>query len=164
MGLLLRVGTLTTVYLLSVTSLHPGDVLVGVLLSALVVAAGRRLAQGDWAGAQPSGASLPGRLAGVPALLAGTLLDVARGSWQTARCCLTGRLPAPGLVAVPIPRSASSAAAWAVRVGLGPDSLVVEVDEQEGRMLLHVPDARDPDAVRAAQQDSYVRRQRRVFP
>lgn len=31
-------------------------------------------------------------------------------------------------------------------------------------MLLHVLDARDPDAVIAAQTDSYERRQRRVFP
>jgi len=51
-----------------------------------------------------------------------------------------------------------------VRVGLTPDTIVVELDNEEGRMLLHVLDARDPDAVRAGQLESYERRQRRVFP
>jgi multicomponent Na+:H+ antiporter subunit E len=51
-----------------------------------------------------------------------------------------------------------------VRVGLTPDTVVVELDEERGEMLLHVIDARDPDAVRAEQLHSYRRRQRRVFP
>jgi multisubunit Na+/H+ antiporter MnhE subunit len=42
--------------------------------------------------------------------------------------------------------------------------VVVELDEERGRMLLHVIDAGDPNAVRAEQLDSYRRRQRRVFP
>ena len=55
----------------------------------------------------------------------------------------------PGLVTVPIPASTPpSAAAWGVRVGLTPDTVVVELDEERGEMLLHVIDARDPDAVR----------------
>jgi multisubunit Na+/H+ antiporter MnhE subunit len=49
-------------------------------------------------------------------------------------------------------------------VGLSPDTIVVEVDEQRGELLLHVLDARDPDAVRREQLGSYERRQRRVFP
>jgi len=67
-------------------------------------------------------------------------------------------------VSIPIGASATSAAAWGVRVGLAPDTIVVEIDEQRGELLLHVLDARDRDAVRLAQQDSYQRRQRRVFP
>jgi len=66
---------------------------------------------------------------------------------------------------VPIPPCPPpSAGAWGVRVGLTPDTIVVELDNEEGRMLLHVLDARDPDAVRAGQLESYERRQRRVFP
>ena len=174
--LLLRVAALTGVYLLALTSVAPGDILVGLLLAAGVVAALRRIRPIAEVPLRPTRAALLSRLGGVPALVAGTLVDIARGTWQTARCCLAGRLPAPGVVAVPLtddpaaPRlpgsavSPVSAAAWAVRVGLGPDSLVVEVDERAGRMLLHVLDARDPDAVRSAQWDSYQRRQRRLFP
>ena len=57
-----------------------------------------------------------------------------------------------------------SAAALGVRVGITPDTVVVELDEERGRMLLHVIDASDPDAVRSEQLRSYERRQRRVFP
>ena len=65
----------------------------------------------------------------------------------------------------PIRRDApSSAAAWGIRVGLAPASVVVEVDDARGELLLHVPDARDPDAVRRAQLHAYERRQARVFP
>ncbi len=156
-----RVVALTAVYLLVLTSVAPGDVLVGVLLAAAIVAAGRSVRRPD---RPPPGTSPAGRLAGVPALLGGTVVDMARASWQVARCCLRGRLPAPGLVSIHIGPGAGSAAAWAVRVGLSPDTIVVEADEQRGELLLHVLDARDPDAVRREQLDSYERRQRRVFP
>jgi multisubunit Na+/H+ antiporter MnhE subunit len=159
-AVLVRVLALTGVYLLALTSLAPGDVLVGFLLAAGIVAAGRYTHRRD----RPPGTSPGRRLAGVPALVGGTVIDMIRASWQVAGCCLRGRLPAPGLVSIPIGASATSAAAWGVRVGLAPDTIVVEIDEQRGELLLHVLDARDRDAVRLAQQDSYQRRQRRVFP
>ena len=126
----------------------------------MLVAAGRRIRP---LGPAP-GVPLARRLAGAPALVAGTAVDLARSTWRTAVWCLhPGRTPA-GLVTIPIPPcTPSSAAAWGIRVGLTPDTVVVELDER-GRMLLHVIDARDPDAARAAQLDSYERRQRRVFP
>lgn len=163
-AVLVRVLALTAVYLLALTSLAPGDVLVGVVLAAAIVAAGRYTHRRDAAPARPLGTSPGQRLTGVPALVAGTVADMVRGSWQVAGCCLRGRLPAPGLVSVPIGPDATSAAAWGIRVGLAPDTVVVEIDEQRGVLLLHVLDARDPDAVRRAQDDSYQRRQRRVFP
>lgn len=160
-GLLLRVVVLTAIYLLVLTSLHPGDVLTGLALSTLLVVAARRIGS-----ARPAPhAPLLRRLAGVPALVGGTLVDLARGTWQTTACLVGHGLPHGGLVEMPIPRSGpAAAAAWGVRVGFVPDTVVVEVDEQRGRMLLHVLDARDPEAVVAEQRDSYERRQRRVFP
>ncbi|HEY6747858.1 MAG TPA: Na+/H+ antiporter subunit E [Mycobacteriales bacterium] len=158
---LLRVAALTAVYLLVLTSLAPGDVLVGLLLSAALVAAGRRIRPLG----PPLDVPLARRLAGTPALVGGTLVDLVRSSWQTAVWCLHPHPTPAGLVTVPIaPRGPSSAAAWGLRVGLTPDTVVVELDQERGRMLLHVLDARDPDAVRATQLDSYQRRQRRVFP
>ncbi|QQQ74056.1 Na+/H+ antiporter subunit E [Saccharothrix sp. 6-C] len=161
-AMLLRVVVLTSIYLLALTSLHPGDVLVGLVLSTLVLVVSRRVRP-----RQPPPSTLPlgRRLAGVPALLGGTLVDLAVGTWRTA-ACLVGRGPTwAGLVEVPIPRGGEvSAAAWGVRVGFVPDTVVVELDEGRGRMLLHVLDASDPEAVVAAQLHSYERRQRRVFP
>jgi multicomponent Na+:H+ antiporter subunit E len=40
----------------------------------------------------------------------------------------------------------------------------IHVTAERGRLLVHVPDARDPDAVRRAQLESYETRQARVFP
>jgi multisubunit Na+/H+ antiporter MnhE subunit len=156
-----RVAVLTAVYLLVLTSAAPGDVLIGVLLAAGIVAAQRFVHRSD---RPPAHGSAAGRLAGVPALVGGTVVDMARSSWQVAGCCLRGRLPAPGLVTIPIGPRADSAAAWAIRVGLSPDTIVVEADEERGELVLHVLDARNPDAVRREQLDSYERRQRRVFP
>jgi multisubunit Na+/H+ antiporter MnhE subunit len=68
-------------------------------------------------------------------------------------------------VEIPIPRTGpTSAAAWGVRVGFVPDTVVVELDETRGTMLLHVLDAPDEQAVIAEQHDANRRRQRQVFP
>ncbi|SDF41283.1 multicomponent Na+:H+ antiporter subunit E [Lentzea fradiae] len=157
----LRVVVLTTIYLLALTSLRPGDVLVGLVLSTVVVATAARIRTST----SDRGRSLRRRLAGVPGLIGGTLVDLAKGTWATTRCLMGGGLPHGGLVEVPIPPSGQgAAAAWGIRVGFVPDTVVVELDERKGTMLLHVLDARDPDAVIADQIDSYERRQRRVFP
>jgi len=158
---LLRVAALTAIYLLALTSLAPGDIMVGIVLSLLLVTAGRRI--------RPLGPSvgvpLARRLAGVPSLVGGTLVDLVGSTWRTAVWCLSPRRTPAGLVTVPIPACPpQSAGAWGVRVGLTPDTVVVEFDNEQGRMLLHVLDGRDPDAVRAGQLESYERRQRRVFP
>jgi multisubunit Na+/H+ antiporter MnhE subunit len=153
-------GDHTTIYLLVLTSVAPGDVLVGILLSVLLVAAGRRIRPLG----PPQAVPLARRLAGVPVLVGGTAVDLARSTWRTATWCLHPRRTPAGLVTVPItPCRPSSAAAWGVRVGITPDTVVVGLDNERGLMLLHVLDARHPDAVRAAQLDSYERRQRRVF-
>ncbi len=161
MNAVLRVIALTAIYLLVLTSLKPGDILTGVVLSALLVAAGRRIRRVGPAVDERLGR----RLAGVPALVGGTLVDLAVATWHTALWCLHPRRTPPGLVSVPIPVCPpTSAAAWGVRVGISPDTVVVELDEERGRMLLHVIDARDPAMVCVEQLRSYQRRQRRVFP
>ncbi len=159
--LLLRVLVLTAIYLLALTSLHPGDILTGLVLATLIVALRMTVSS-----ARPvPHAPLLRRIAGVPALVGGTLVDLARGTWDTAVCLMGRGLADGGIVEIPIPHTGpASAAAWGVRVGFVPDTVVVDIDEKRGRMLLHVLDARDPEAVVAEQLDSYQRRQRRVFP
>ncbi len=164
-SVLVRVVTLAMVYLLVLSSVRPGDVVTGLLLAGVVVAAGQVVGSRRPGPDRPPGTSPLRRLAGVPALFGGTLLAMARGSWEVATFCLSRRPPAAGLVGIPIQSCPeTSAAAWAIRVGLTPDVVVVDVDEEAGSMLVHVLDARDPTAVRAEQHGSYRRHQRRVFP
>lgn len=161
-----KVVALTAIYLLALGQIQPGDILVGVLLAVLLVASARFIHSiPPTESASPMGPALR-RIAGLPALIGGTLVDIGRGSWTVARYCLRKPPDAePGTVTIPIGRSSpSSATTWGIRVGVSPDTVVVDVDERRGEMLLHVLDARDPDAVRADQRDSYERRQRRVFP
>ena len=62
MDVVLRVVVLTAIYLLVLTSVHPGDVLTGLVLSVLLVVAGRRIRPLGPAVDEP----LPRRLAGCP--------------------------------------------------------------------------------------------------
>ena len=161
LGIAVRIVALAAVYLLVLTSLHPADILVGLVLASVLVLAVRR--GSGRGGSRTSARSTARRLAGIPMLVYGTVADTVRGTWTVAAHCL-GRPIAPGQVSVPITAPTPGAAtAWGIRVGIAPDSLVVDVDEDGQRMLLHVLDASDPDAVVAAQLESYRRYQRRAF-
>ena len=152
---------LTTVYLLVLTSVHPGDVLVGALLAAAIAAAsvvGRPTVR--------VGPPLGQRLAAAPALVLGTLAEMVRGNWHVALYVLgVRRLESPGIVAIPKgERSASGVAAWGYITAISPDEIVVEADDERGVLLVHLLDARDVPAVRARHERTYARRQRPVFP
>ena len=97
-GLLLRAAGLAGIYLLVMTSLDPGDVIVGAALGLTIAVALRphqmnrsssdRVAPIEWLGA-----------------FAGMLIETARemivGSWRVVRFCLGG--PArPGFVEIPV--------------------------------------------------------------
>lgn len=164
-GLAVRVGALTGVYLLFLTSVEPGDVLVGVVLSLLLALGEARILGPDRRARRQPGTATLRRLTGLPALVVFTLVDMCRGSWQVAGHCLGLRPLAPGFVTLPIRRNdPTSATAWAIRVGLAPDTVVVDVDPAKGTLVLHVLDATDVDAVIADQTASYQRAQRRAFP
>jgi multisubunit Na+/H+ antiporter MnhE subunit len=155
------VAALTGLYLLIVSSTKLGDIATGVVLASLVVAVGRHHRRTS---APTSARATLRRLAGVPALVGGTLVDVVTGSAEVIRCCLR-RPPDPGLVWLPTgPTSAASFAAWGIRLGITPNTVVVDVDEERGAVLVHVLDAHDPEAVRDEQMAAYRSRQRKVFP
>jgi multisubunit Na+/H+ antiporter MnhE subunit len=158
---ILRTVTLTAVYLLVLTSARAGDVLVGLALSAVIAWAWTRVSP-----AVPGGSRIAGRLVAAPALALGALADLVRGTWRVALFVLDRRRRAsPGLVAIPKgERTPSGVAVWGYLTALAPDELVVDVDEERGLLLVHVLDARDPHAIRARHEDTYERRQRRVFP
>lgn len=140
-SLLASVAALTGIYLLVLTSLEPGDVVLGAVIAVGVVLAlrpRRPPARPPVAGARAA-ADLVARTAG----------EMAVGSWRVARFCLrgegTGRL-------VEIPRgdrTDGEVAIWGVATGEAPDEIVVDVDEARAVLVVHVVGAPDPEAVRA---------------
>ena len=138
---LLSAAALTGVYLLVLTSLAPGDVLVGGAL-ALAVALALRTPKA------PEQRPLAQLLPATAVLLGRTAVEMVRGSWRVARFCL-GHKASPGLVEIPRgSRSAAEVAVWGLTTGEAPDEIVVDVDERRGVLVVHLLDARDPDAVR----------------
>jgi multisubunit Na+/H+ antiporter MnhE subunit len=154
-GFALRVVGLTAVYLLVLTSLAPGDILIGSLLALGIVALTHsrdRRSPPEW---------LRWLIA-----FAGTILSTARevvvGTLRTVRFVL-GWHAAPGFVEVPRDgRSRRAVALWGVLTGEAPDEYPVDVDELRDVLIVHVLDARDTAAIRARHARVRDRWQRHV--
>jgi multisubunit Na+/H+ antiporter MnhE subunit len=149
-GLLLRAAGLTAVYLLVLTSVHPGDVAVGAVLGLGIAA---------WLRPRRAGRAAPPPVSprGVAAMLAQTAAEVVRGSWRTVRFCL-GAPAAPGLVEIPRgDRTRVEVGVWGVLTGEAPDEVPVDVDEERDVLVVHLVDASDPDAVRERHRRTHER-------
>ena len=131
---------LAGIYLLVMTSLAPGDVATAVVLGLGVAVALRpRTAAGR----------LHLRPGAVPGLVWETAGEMVRGSWRVVRFCLADH-GASGFVEIPRDgRSDLDVALWGLVTGEAPDEIVVDVDEERDVLVVHLTDARDPDAVRA---------------
>jgi multisubunit Na+/H+ antiporter MnhE subunit len=142
------------IYLLVLTSAQPGDAVVGLVLGAALAV---------WL--RPQLADRRPRLAGLIALgpvLVGTAVEMARGSWRTARFCL-GRGGRPGFVEIPrAGRSRHGVALWGVLTGEAPDEVPVDVDEERDVLIVHLVDASDPAAVRDRHRRAWENAQRKV--
>jgi multisubunit Na+/H+ antiporter MnhE subunit len=145
------------IYLLVMTSAKPGDAAAGLLLGlVLAVALRPRLP-----GRRPATPTLTGLVALGP-VLAMTAVEMARGSWRTARFCLRGGAR-PGFVEIPrAGRTRHAVALWGVLTGEAPDEVPVDIDEERDVLIVHLVDASDPAAVRERHQRAYERAQRRV--
>lgn len=152
---------LTLVYALALASFHPLDLLLGTILSAALVFVSRRFVFGEG-----PGPSLPWRLAAFVPFSLMVLRDIIVGTWEVSLVTLRLRsLVEPGIVAVPIGgRTATGVAVWAVVAGLPPGSFFVDVDREQGVALIHLLDARNPEAFREEQEEFYRRYQSKVFP
>jgi multisubunit Na+/H+ antiporter MnhE subunit len=155
-ALLLRAAGLAAVYLLVLTSLAPGDIVVGVAIG-LVVATALRVRT------QPGPAPpWPERVVAAVVVAAETAVEMARGSWRVARFCL-GFTATPGLVEVPRSgRSRAGVAFWGVLTGEAPDEVPVDVDEERDVLIVHLVDAGDPDGVRERHREAFERWQGKV--
>lgn len=157
-GVVLRAAGLTAVYLLVLTSIAPGDVLVGAVLGLAVATSlrSRRSSRGRAPG--------PARLGAAVVVAAQTLAEMILGSWRVARFCL-GSSGSPGFVEIPRQgRSRTGVALWGVLTGEAPDEVPVDVDVERDILIVHLVDAGDPDAVRARHRSAYERWQRTVAP
>ncbi|HEX5014566.1 MAG TPA: Na+/H+ antiporter subunit E [Candidatus Limnocylindrales bacterium] len=154
-GLALRVGGLLVVYLLVLTSLAPGDILVGALLAVALVGAPRphyRDPAGGW----------PRWIGGLLGTLGSTGREMVVGTVRTVRFALGGTAR-PGFVEIPRgERSRRAVALWGVLTGEAPDEYPVDVDDSRDVLIVHVLDASDPEAVRARHARTRDRWQRRV--
>jgi multicomponent Na+:H+ antiporter subunit E len=154
---------LTLVYALVLDSLKPWDLVSGALVSAMLLVLFRRFLFGGRSAPVPG---LPGRMVAFLPFALAVIVNIMKGTWQVALISLHLRpLRHPGIVAVPIEdRTPVGVAVSALATTLSPGTYLVDVDWEQGVMLLHVIDASDPDAIREDQQDFYRRYQRRVFP
>jgi multisubunit Na+/H+ antiporter MnhE subunit len=153
-GTLVRAAGLAVVYLLVLTSTDPGDIFVGTVLG-LGLALGLRPRR-------PSGRGVRWfeRLASAVVVAVQTATEMVRGSWRVVLFCL-GRRPGPGFVEIPRGgRSRHETALWGVLTGEAPDE--VPVDAGRDVLVVHLVDARDPEAVRARHAAAHERWQRKV--
>ena len=160
---LIALAALTLIYLLMLASIDPWDVFLGVLLGIVLLGATRNFVFGG------RFAPIPGLARRIFAFLpfaAATVWDILRGTWRVALVVLHLRpLRRPGIVAIPIgERTPLGVAVFALVTGLSPGAFLVDVDEVDRTMLIHVLDATDPDVIRDEHEAFYQRFQRHVFP
>ena len=154
---------LGVLYVLTLASRDPVDLLAGVLIGgALVAVLGTRM---RW-GPQGHTIGLARRAVWFAPFAGAVLADVVQGTWDVALRMLHLRpLDSPGLVRVPIgERTERGVAISALATTLSPGSVLIDVDWERGDLLVHVIDASDPDGVRDRLARFYERYQRRIFP
>ena len=145
------------IYLLVMTSAKPADAAAGLVLGLVLAVALRPRLPGRY----PATPRLGALLAFGP-VLAQTVVEMAIGSWRTARFCLRGT-GQPGFVEIPRgERSRHQVALWGVLTGEAPDEVPVDVDEERQVLIVHLVDASNPEAVRERHRRAYERAQRKV--
>ena len=154
---------LTLIYAGMLASFDPWDLGFGALLATGLIVIFRGFLHQDMADKPPV---RPRRLLAFIPFVAAILWDIAVGTWTVIRIVLHPRPQnRPGIIAVPLgERTRAGVAISALAISLSPGSSLIAIDWERREMLLHLLDAPDPDAARAALQRSYERYQRAVFP
>lgn len=163
MRYLATVLALTLVYALALASFRPWDLVFGAVLSAVLVLESRRFVFGA---VSDRGPSLLRRVLAFGPFAAAIFWAILVGTLEVTLFTLHLRpLRKSGIVAVPIgDRTPMGIAIWAIVTGLPPGSFFVDLDQERGVALIHILDARDPDAFRRHQAAFYRRYQSKVFP
>ena len=158
-----RVAMVTAAFMLTLASLAPGDLALGLALGT-----GLALALRTRTASEPEHPETAWRLRPGPLLrfAVAVLADVVAGTWDVSLRVLHLRaVSRPGIVAVPVgARSARGVAVTALALTLSPGTVLIDIDRSRRLMLIHFIDASDPDALRARLDRFYERYQRPVFP
>jgi multicomponent Na+:H+ antiporter subunit E len=152
---------LTALYCGVLDSAHPLDVVIGAAVSLGVIALVGLPIEGN-----PGAPSIGRRLMALPRWQAAVVWDVLVGTWNVTKAVLARR-PADngGIVEIPVDgRSESAVVVAALTLTLSPGEVFVDHDPERAVMLIHVLDARDPEAVRAHHREFYERHQKPVIP
>lgn len=163
MRLILSAILLTLVYALVLASFDPWDLAIGAVLAIALQLLLRRTEYGEQLALAPG---TPRRFFAFFPFAAAILWDILASTWRVLAFIVTHR-PAEwsDIVEVPIgERTKLGVAVSALAICISPGSTVLEIDWERRVMVLHVLDARDPEAVRAQQQAFYERYQRHIFP
>ena len=160
---LISLAALILIYLLVLASTDPWDVGFGALVGAALLLGTRDFV---FSGRTFPIPNLAQRTLAFLPFVAATVWDILRGTWTVALVVLHLRpLRRPGIVAIPIgERTPLGVAITSLVTTLSPGTFLVDVDEADRTMLMHVLDASDPDAVREEYEAFYRRYQRHVFP
>lgn len=160
---LLWLALLTLVYAFALASFDPLDLLLGALLSSGLLVVLRAFVFG---GRPVPISALARRAIALPPFAWAVIRDITIGTWLVASVVLGVRpLEQPGIVAVPFgDRSPNGVILTGFVATLSPGEFLVDIGWGGRRMLLHVLDARDPEAVRTRFADFYRRYQREIAP
>lgn len=151
---------LAALYLGVLGSVAPADVTLGLVIGATLAFA--YTSPGTFGGPRES----LRRLASAPLFLVGLVREVLRGAGGMALVIVGARdWRRQGFVEVDIgTRTPIGVTVSSLVAGLSPGSVVVDVDEERGKMIVHVIDASDPERVRRNLHHFYQRYQRALFP
>ena len=150
---------LAAVYLTVIGSVAAGDAAAGLMIGFVITTRLHRLHGGfgafDWR-----------RAAAVPRLLVGVAREIAAGS-LTMLLVLIGRRSwrNVGFVEAPVgDRTPRGTLISALVLSASPGSVLVEVDDRRGIMLVNAIDASDPDALRREIDEFYRNHQKQAVP
>lgn len=154
---------LTLTFCAVLASFSPGDIALGLVISAGVLLVFRGFLFGGRPKPMPD---LPTRLLYLPVFVWATVWNIIKGSFEVIAVVMHLKpLREPGIVAIPIgERTPTGVAVSALATTLSPGTYLVEVDHERGVWYVHALDARDPDAVRRDHEEFYQKYQKRVFP
>lgn len=160
---LLPVFGLSAIYSMILQSIHPWDVVAGVIITVGTLILFRRHLRADTWGPLTN----IGQKAGALLRLAGYLfIDTAQGVWTVSVIVLGLRpLDCSGIVAIPIgERTATGVTVTAWATTLSPGSVLIDVDWKQRVILFHFIDVTEPEKLRQKIQTFYERYQKPIFP
>lgn len=160
--MIFTLGLLILVYALVLGSFAPADLAMGAVISGALMYGTRRFVFAE----EPASPNILSRFLHFWPFLVAEIWNIVTGTWEVALVTLHIRpLVSPGIVAVPIgERTPVGVAVSAMATTLSPGTFLVDVDWEQGVMLIHALNASDPEEVRRDHQEFYERWQKKVFP